>query len=181
MRSFLSAILPVYMIPDEFLRLESLPLMPSGKIDLRALASIQPADGPGGLYVAPRNSREQALASIAGEVLQIQRISVSASLFSLGLNSIKAVRIATRVRETLDAAFELSWLFLYPTVEELATLTGRDVAIPLLPIGRVEERRDYRLSAAQLRIWLASRLPEVSVGYNLSKAYVLRGDRKSVV
>jgi acyl-coenzyme A synthetase/AMP-(fatty) acid ligase len=77
LRGHLRGRLPEYMVPSAFVVLDSLPLMPNGKIDFRALPD--PSDSPADLsadFVAPRTPIEEVLAHLWAEVLGLPRVGV---------------------------------------------------------------------------------------------------------
>ncbi|WP_144020516.1 hypothetical protein, partial [Burkholderia pseudomallei] len=67
--------LPSYMVPSAYVRLDAWPLTPNGKLDRRALPA--PADDAYARaeYEAPRGAREEALAAIWRDLLQVDQIS----------------------------------------------------------------------------------------------------------
>ncbi|MEO8036342.1 MAG: amino acid adenylation domain-containing protein, partial [Acidobacteriota bacterium] len=69
LRVHLSQTLPEHMVPAAFVSLTAIPLNPNGKVDRRALTSIDPVTTSGYAYVAPRNDTEQRLAAMWAEVL----------------------------------------------------------------------------------------------------------------
>jgi amino acid adenylation domain-containing protein len=121
LQRFVQEKLPSYMVPTAFVLLESLPLTPNGKVDRMALPG--PSEVRFGLeraFVAPRTPTEKTLASICTEVLKIRQIGVYDSFFELGGNSVTAVQIISRVRETFQVELPLRVLFEMPTVADLA-------------------------------------------------------------
>src|SRR5205807_152261 len=62
LKSALRDKLPGYMVPSAIVRLDALPLLPSGKVDRRALPALDESPGAERLHVAPRGpfARESA-------------------------------------------------------------------------------------------------------------------------
>jgi amino acid adenylation domain-containing protein/non-ribosomal peptide synthase protein (TIGR01720 family) len=93
----LSKKLPEYMIPAYMVQIDSIPLTTNGKIDKRSLPKIEVCTGVE--YVAPRNKKEAVLSEIFKEVLGVENASVKDSFFALGGDSIKAIRVVSKMRE----------------------------------------------------------------------------------
>lgn len=132
--------LPEYMVPRHFVILDELPLSSNGKVDRSALPA---PDAPvGDEQVQPRNDVERALLEIWIEFFAGQPISISASFFDLGGDSLLAVRLMSRVRAAFHRSLPLSVLFERPTVELLAevlreaeTGSGRSALVPIRETG----------------------------------------------
>ncbi len=62
-------------------------------------------------YAAPTNEIEEKIVAIWEEILEVERIGINDSLFSLGGESIKAIQILSRVRAEFDADISLAVLF----------------------------------------------------------------------
>ncbi|WP_163871123.1 non-ribosomal peptide synthetase, partial [Myxococcus eversor] len=170
--------LPEYMLPTVFLRLDAMPLTPNGKVDRQALPVPEHGaeDAP---FVAPRSATEEALTAIWAEVLQLDKVSVTANFFSLGGHSLLATQVVSRVRRTLDVELPLRALFETPTIAALATRIGesggtssRARAPALVPVPRTGE---LPLSFAQQRLWLIDQLEPGSSTYNIPLALLLQG------
>ncbi|HEX8338672.1 MAG TPA: amino acid adenylation domain-containing protein, partial [Pyrinomonadaceae bacterium] len=178
-RDFLRERLPDYMVPSVFVRLDKLPLTPSGKVDRRALPAPEAAGEEGADYVAPRTPTEEVLAGIWCEVLGRERVGVGENFFEAGGHSLLATRVASRVREAFEAELPLRAFFTHPTVESLAQLVesamgeGAQADPPLVPVGR---EGGLPLSFAQQRLWFLDQLEPDSPLYNLSGAIRLRGE-----
>lgn len=89
--------LPDYMIPSHIMQIEKIPLTINGKVDRKALLKIVPTSK--NKYVAPRDEIEKILCMLFENILKIEKVSINDNFFELGGDSIKAVRIAAKVRE----------------------------------------------------------------------------------
>jgi amino acid adenylation domain-containing protein len=147
LRQHLSAVLPEYMVPAAYVRLDTMPLTPNGKLDRKALpAPDAEAYGPRE-YEPPVGKVEVALARIWEEVLRLERVGRHDNFFDLGGHSLLAMRVLERMRrEGLHA--NVSVLFAAPTLSGLSAQASfsRDVVeVPpsLIPVGCQEIRPEH--------------------------------------
>jgi amino acid adenylation domain-containing protein/non-ribosomal peptide synthase protein (TIGR01720 family) len=120
LRQFLAQRLPGYMVPAAFVLLPQLPLLPSGKVDRRALPAPDWADSASAAGLsAPRSPVEVQLAQIWAQVLGVAQVGVHDNFFECGGDSISSIQVVTRARE---AGIRLTpkQLFEYQTIAELA-------------------------------------------------------------
>ena len=96
LRALLSEDMPDYMVPSAWVRLESLPLSPNGKLDRAALPVPDSTASAEEEFVAPTTPTEIALTQIFGEVLHMERVGVSADLLKMGADSIQLFQITAR-------------------------------------------------------------------------------------
>jgi amino acid adenylation domain-containing protein len=96
LRAKLAEDLPDYMIPAIWVRLDSLPMTPNGKLDRAALPAPDITAPQEQAFAAPKTPLEESLASIWSEVLKLDHISRDSDLFSLGADSIHLFQIAAR-------------------------------------------------------------------------------------
>lgn len=123
LRGFLKHKLPGYMVPAVFVPLDAMPLMPSGKVDRRALPApkgIRPELEKA--FVAPRDALEVQLAHLWEEVLNVRPIGVRDNFFELGGHSLTAVRLFALIENRLGKRLPLAAVFQGATVEHLATI-----------------------------------------------------------
>jgi acyl carrier protein len=120
LRAFLRARLPQYMVPAEFVKMHELPLLPSGKVDLRALPP-PPENANGSLrIVGPRTPTEAKLAAFWCEILEIPEVGVTDDFFDSGGDSLLAMQLLARIRKQLEVEIPVRRLFDMPTIDRLA-------------------------------------------------------------
>ncbi|WP_438289008.1 non-ribosomal peptide synthase/polyketide synthase [Burkholderia pseudomallei] len=131
--------LPSYMVPSAYVRLDAWPLTPNGKLDRRALP--EPADDAYARaeYEAPQGAKEEALAEIWRDLLQVDQISRHDNFFQLGGHSLLAISLGDMMRERGLHA-DVRTLFNAETLAALAAQSGTDsidVDVPpnLIPVG----------------------------------------------
>ncbi|HEX6716526.1 MAG TPA: amino acid adenylation domain-containing protein, partial [Pyrinomonadaceae bacterium] len=139
LRTYLEEVLPDYMVPSQFITIDTVPLTPNGKIDRNALpvpGQIEVSTDHG--YVAPRNALESQLASIWEELLGVRPVDIRESFFELGGHSLLAVRLMAKIKKQFGMDLPISALFRGETVEEFAQILGEQSTAwrssPLVPI-----------------------------------------------
>src|SRR6185437_6281780 len=113
-------------IPAIFISMESLPVLPSGKINRLALPSPQQGTlGRREQLVRPRNAIEEKLCSIWCEVLELDEVGIDDNFFDVGGHSLSGMRVLARVRRDLRVDIPIRRLFDHPTIGELAVEVAR--------------------------------------------------------
>ncbi|HEY8105843.1 MAG TPA: condensation domain-containing protein, partial [Gemmatimonadales bacterium] len=180
LRTFVSAILPAYMVPSRFVCLRSLPLSRNGKLDRRALPAPGEVPGEEGREPAsPRNPFEEVLAGIWSEALRVERVGIEANFFDLGGHSLLATRVISRIREAFGVTLPVRALFDRPTVSRLAEsiVEAMKMGEPssALPLESTAREGPLPLSFAQQRLWFLDQLAPGNTVYNVPHAVVLTG------
>lgn len=122
LRTFLAKFLPAYLIPSHFISLETLPLTSNGKVDRKALRSLNVRNREESqAYIAPSNQFEEILAGIWSEVLKVSKIGIHEKFLDIGGTSLLAIRINARIREAFDLELPVSQIFESATIANLAT------------------------------------------------------------
>ncbi|MCZ4093248.1 thioesterase domain-containing protein [Ensifer psoraleae] len=93
LRAHLGGLLPDYMVPAAFVRLDALPLTVNGKLDRKALPVPDDDAYARRSYEAPQGEIETLLAGIWAELLGIERVGRHDNFFELGGHSLLAVRM----------------------------------------------------------------------------------------
>ncbi|HEX2055446.1 MAG TPA: amino acid adenylation domain-containing protein [Nitrospiraceae bacterium] len=176
--------LPHYMTPSAFVELDSLPRTEHGKLDRRALHVASDSRASRfdltSSYVPPRNTTEELLSQIWGDILHVRDIGIHDHFFELGGNSLLATQVVSRVRSLLNQDIPLRALFDAPTIAHLASLIGREadavgegpVAAPMV---RVPRTQPLPLSFAQERMWFLHQMAPTSSAYNIPASVRLLG------
>jgi len=139
----LMAVLPEYMVPDDFVLLDAIPITPNGKTDRKSLPKPDyNLITRSGEYVAPRTDIEKQLAEIWQELMGLQQISIFDNFFTLGGRSLVAVQIMARIEKITGKRLPLATLFEHSTIEQLALRVNADAKsitweslVPIKPKG----------------------------------------------
>ncbi|MBN8226639.1 amino acid adenylation domain-containing protein [Corallococcus macrosporus] len=170
LRASLAARLPAHMLPSAFVKLERLPLTPSGKVDRKALPTPDTRSGPD-RYVAPREGWESLVAELWAPLLGVPRVGAHDHFFELGGHSLLATRVVSRLRDVLQQEVPLRLLLEAPTVarfaERLEALKKGGPGAPVPPIVAGPRGQPRPLSFAQQRLWFLARLDPQGSAYNV--------------
>ncbi|MBD8900627.1 phosphopantetheine-binding protein, partial [Rhodanobacter sp. DHG33] len=120
LRAHLGACLPDYMVPAAFVPLDALPLTPNGKLDRKALPAPGDTAYARRAYEPPQGEIEQTLATLWTELLGLQQVSRHDNFFEVGGHSLIAVRLLSRLAQTVGVTVSLASLFAHPSLAALA-------------------------------------------------------------
>jgi aspartate racemase len=120
LRAYVRSRLPEYMVPSAFVVLEKLPLMPSGKVDRRALPAPVEQPSPAAVLKGPSNSLELQVQLAFERVLKRVPIAVNDSFFELGGDSLQALELIVEIERATGRSLPLGALYQSSTVEGLA-------------------------------------------------------------
>ncbi|MCF2945315.1 non-ribosomal peptide synthetase, partial [Paenibacillus tarimensis] len=119
LRAYASRELPAYMLPAYLEQLPELPLTPSGKIDRKALPEVVLQPGSSSGYEAPVTDVQGILVQVWEEVLATTGIGIGHSFIELGGDSIKAMKVASRLMK-YGYQTEIKHILLHPTIRNLS-------------------------------------------------------------
>jgi amino acid adenylation domain-containing protein len=135
LRDFLSATILNETLPSIFVHLKKLPLTLNGKINYRALPTLEDVrQRAKQTFVAPRTPTEQQVAEVWAGILGVERVSLNDNFFEIGGHSLLATRVTTRLREVFHIELPLRVLFEEPTV------AGFALAITQMQIAQADEQ-----------------------------------------
>jgi len=125
--AFVKSQVPSYMVPSAFRFVSQLPRTPNGKVDRRALTTMNDTESVetsmelADLHVAaPRDSIESRLLVIWKEVLGIDSADVTQDFFQLGGHSMLAAKLLYRIEQEFNQPLSLAFVFQAPTIELMA-------------------------------------------------------------
>ncbi|MBO7663715.1 MAG: amino acid adenylation domain-containing protein [Clostridia bacterium] len=167
LREALTAWLPDYMIPARFVRLDSMPVNPNGKLDRSALLRPDTVRQAGGEEL-PENDAQQAVFDCVAEAAGHRGFGVNTDLTRIGLTSIGMIRLTSALSDRFHVPVSIAALRDRPTVKALE----RWLSAQPLPGGH-EPQADYPLTQTQQGI-LAETLshPDTTI-YNVPLLFAL--------
>jgi amino acid adenylation domain-containing protein len=171
-RQHLQERLPRYMVPSQWVVLETLPKTPNGKIDRKALPEPVRMEVKGR---KPRTETEQLIATIWSQVINVDQIGAEENFFDVGGHSLVATQITLRIRQVFGVDLPLRCLLENPTVAGLAEQVDKAARSEVPPLRRVSREKPLLLSFAQERLWFLSQYETEASLYNVPVALRLRG------
>ncbi|MFC2155803.1 amino acid adenylation domain-containing protein [Acidobacteriota bacterium] len=176
LRQYLSRSLPDYMIPSYFVRIETLPLTPTGKVDRKVLP--EPEKKAGKKYAPPRNDREKKLVATWGEILnrEPQTVGIDDHFFELGGHSLKATRLLTKIHKEFDISVTLTDFFNNPTIRWVSVFIERTIKKEnFVSIKATENKEYFPLSVTQKRFFFFQQLEPGTISYNMGEVLLMEG------
>ncbi len=122
LREHLRASLPEYMIPQHFVALDAIPLLPNGKIDRHALPAPSAEAARArheASFAQPKPGAERAIADIWARLLETDRIAAGDNFFDLGGHSLLAMRAVAEIQKALGAKVAVRRL-IFESLEQIA-------------------------------------------------------------
>ncbi|WP_425639041.1 amino acid adenylation domain-containing protein [Algoriphagus yeomjeoni] len=118
--TFLRQNLPRFMVPDILLPMKDFPLLPNGKIDLKALSdtALSKPKSSTSTFKHPSTYLERQIAGIWADVMGVDEIPVNRDFNELGGNSLQSIRIIARCRD-IGIKVTPAQFLRYSTVETL--------------------------------------------------------------
>lgn len=168
-RAYLRSKLPAYMVPAYFVRMDSFPLLPSGKTDRKAL--LPPSDKTGSIarppYTAPTNNVERQLCEAFEKTLSVEHVGIDDDFFELGGDSIRVMEVQTLCPElTLSSQM----IYVNRTPKKIAETCENTEKVSYAQL------KDYPLSQTQLGIYVECMSQQGNTLYNNAILFKLADD-----
>ncbi len=142
--------LPYYMIPSYFMKIDSVPLKPNGKLDRRALPGPDTSDFQSS-YVAPENETQKAICDAMASVLKLSRVGIRDDFYEMGGDSLSSIDLVT---QCALPGLNTTMVFRGRTPEKIAQLYEKSKTLgdgePLDEKNARAMQSDHPLTAEQL-------------------------------
>ncbi|MEH1779536.1 MAG: amino acid adenylation domain-containing protein [Nostoc sp.] len=113
--------LPEYMVPSTLKLLDTLPLLPNGKVDRHVLLGIEGLSPTlAAAYKPPKSEVERNIATIWQEVLHLEKVGINDNFFDIGGHSLLMAQVNSKLRAILQRDISVMTMFQYPTIHSLA-------------------------------------------------------------
>ena len=159
-----------YMIPQQLLLLEQVPLTTNGKIDYNALPEPTKME-----YAQPIGAVEQKLEEIWCEIFDVEQVSRHDRFFEMGGHSLNVMTLISRVYQEFDVELSLADVFQNLSLAELAqsiSVANKQEYVAIEPVGH---REYYALSSAQKSQFILSYVETDNLSYNAPKVIKING------
>ncbi|MFY2558180.1 non-ribosomal peptide synthetase [Corallococcus terminator] len=113
--------LPGFAVPSELVLVDSLPRLPNGKVDRKALPAPESLRATEQEPVTARwTELQRTIAGLWKETISVETLSLDDNFFQIGGDSLSVVRVFNRLRELVDKELSITHLFKHPTIRALA-------------------------------------------------------------
>lgn len=170
----LSETLTDAMVPSRLVAIETIPRLPNGKIDTRALETLDISKEED-TAEPPQGEIEQVIAEIWREILNREAIGRHHDFFAIGGHSLQVMQCLSRMSQRLDGSISIKQFFANPTITGLATHFGaaQDTNANLPAVEKPPTRSN--LSKSQMRIWAMEQMLDLGSAYHIPSLMDLEG------
>lgn len=119
LKVYLSKLLPHYMVPAYIMEIDRIPLTTNGKIERKKLPEPNFEELIYAQYEAPKTQKQKILVKAYEEVLNLNQVGINDNFFDLGGDSIKAIRITSKLANE-GYTLEVQDLFELGTIKEIS-------------------------------------------------------------
>ena len=144
-RNSLEQVLPHYMIPAFFTRLDRIPLNPNGKVDRFALPKPD-VNAKARPYTAPETPEEEAICKAFGKILHVDKVGANDDFFTLGGDSLSTALAAAELEEL---RVDYKDIYAWRTPRQIAVRLQEKTVADLDALDRAARARDQYLTPYQ--------------------------------
>ena len=126
LRQHLKKKLPEYMLPSIFVKMDTMPLTPNGKIDRKSLPHPK-INRPELVqeFIQPQNELQKSISRLWSKILKIDKIGIDDNFFDLGGDSLLSVQLVMLLEKEMKTEIPVVKFFQYPTIRNFADYIER--------------------------------------------------------
>ena len=132
LRAAIGGLLPDFMVPAYFVRMDDLPKTTSGKVDRKALPAPERSRPDAVPYRKPRTKLEKAITLLWSGLLQFDKVGLDDNFFELGGNSLLAQKTVAALKEQ-QYTLPITKLYQFPTAAGIARYVEPAASSPSAP------------------------------------------------
>ncbi len=178
---YLKSVLPKYMLPARYVKLEYFPLTQNGKKDRSALPYISLAATFTG--TKPSQKIDIEIENLFREILKIKDtdIYLESDFFALGGDSLNAIMLILKIETLYCTKITLEELFENSTLGRLSLLLqskhgDKPSYSPAISLTKAKDASYYPMSSSQERVFVLQQLTPGDFFYNVTQVLEIRGD-----
>eukprot|EP00833_Pecoramyces_ruminatium_P018539 jgi/Orpsp1_1/1192571/evm.model.d7180000094319.1 len=180
-RKYLTEKLPIYMIPNYYIRINEIPLSSTGKLNRRGLPEPREEDFITETYVAPMNNIEKIICKIYDDVFNISGIKIGRmhDFYELGGDSLNAIRISSRIEKELKIKIYIKDIMSHPKIYDLSGYIEsvikdeKNENMMMMEIIEKRNKKEFPITSQQLGVYNDSIKEENNMLYNIPNVYKL--------
>ena len=153
-RNKLKNVLPQYMVPQYFIKLDNLPYTPNGKVD-RKMLPIPGINVKNASSISIRNDIDEQLINILKNLLNIESVGLEDDFFELGADSLSIINLSSIIYEKLNIQVLVKDIIENSNILKLSDFISSKSTNKIEIIPKCEVKKYYPLSSAQKRIYFA--------------------------
>jgi amino acid adenylation domain-containing protein len=165
--------LPEIFIPQNFVKIDKIPLNANGKIDKRALPVIKFDKNQ---FKKDKEAGSSKLLNIWREVLGIENINTNDKFFDCGGNSLKALLLKIKIQQNYGIELGIENILNNPTIAQLDRILDNILPDAKNKIPTAASQEYYSLSTQQKRMWLLCNGKDVSRAYGIIGVFHINGN-----
>ena len=119
LQEYVQRALPFYMLPKAIILMDQFPVLPNGKLDRNGLPKYTQAHAY--IQIEASTPTEKVMEKIWKEVLNLEKVGVNENFFTLGGDSIKAIKIIAKANKE-HIPITTKDLFIHQTIADLASI-----------------------------------------------------------
>ena len=139
------------------MQIESLPYTTNGKIDRKNLPDPKYNEDKKEISL-PRNETDSKLIELVKALLVAEIISIDDNFFDIGGDSLSAINLCIKIQDKFGVQLFVKDVLEHPTVKELSDIIDSNEKSEKIVINKVAKAENYDVSAAQKRIYFASKM-----------------------
>lgn len=158
--------LPEYMVPNDLILLDSMPLKLNGKVDIDKLKQIYLKEIQSHIKETSKSNIEKIFIEILEDVLKKPNLNLEMNFFEIGGHSLNATILSTRLSEAFHTKISVRDVMLNPNFKDLFHLIKykEDESISNLEVQLKAD--NYNCSPTQSRLFLLNK-SQRDTSYNI--------------
>ncbi|MEL6557228.1 MAG: amino acid adenylation domain-containing protein [Bacteroidota bacterium] len=158
LKEHVAGLLPEYMVPVLFTRIDEIPLTANGKADKKFLESKHVTLVSSAHFEEARNEVEAELVKIWKDLLNVEKVGINDNFFELGGHSLLATRIISRINNKFNVNLPVGTIFSADHIKALALKidANEETDVPVLTV--MDRPENIPLSYTQERLWFLNEL-----------------------
>ncbi|RYE26024.1 MAG: amino acid adenylation domain-containing protein [Sphingobacteriales bacterium] len=171
----LSAVLPPFMMPSDWVALDTFPLGPTNKVDRKAIAvmttrSAETQNTYSAAEDASLSANQILVCNLCAEILRLPDLTADDNFMGLGGDSLSAARLAARIATSTGVSLKLGQVLSSTSLRAIANIIDETIGKPAEVVAPMyphpESRTEYPISFPQEQLWLIYCAEPQSTAYN---------------